>query len=88
VPPLAPARLNEDGSPDEEHPRIPLQYLEGLFGPRVATALDTLKSEMARTRAGKKSKLMDILTVFHWKELFGPFARDPATIPLTAVERR
>ena len=88
VPPLSPARLNQDGSPDEEQPRIPLEYLEGLFGPRVGRALDTLKAEMAKTRAGKKSSLMDILTVYHWKELFGPFTRDPSTIPLTTVGRR
>jgi hypothetical protein len=31
---------------------------------------------------------MDILTVYHWKELFGPFTRDPATIPLTPVRRK
>jgi ethylbenzene hydroxylase subunit beta/complex iron-sulfur molybdoenzyme family reductase subunit beta len=85
VPPLSPAPLKEDGSPDEEHPRIPLEYLERLFGPRVDQALTTLKAEMAKTRAGKKSKLMDMLTVFRWKELFGPFDRDPATIKLTPV---
>ena len=83
VPPLSPAPLKEDGSPDEEHPRIPLEYLERLFGPGVDQALTTLKAEMAKTRAGKKSKLMDMLTVFRWKELFGPFDRDPATIKRT-----
>jgi ethylbenzene hydroxylase subunit beta/complex iron-sulfur molybdoenzyme family reductase subunit beta len=80
VPPLSPARLNEDGSPDEENPRIPLEYLERLFGPKVGKALATVKKEMAKTRAGRKSELMDMLTVYHWNELFGPFTRDPATI--------
>jgi len=46
----------------------------------VGKALKTLKAEMAKTRAGKKSELMDLLTVYHWKDLFGPFTRDPATI--------
>jgi ethylbenzene hydroxylase subunit beta/complex iron-sulfur molybdoenzyme family reductase subunit beta len=87
VPPLAPARLNEDGSPDETAPRIPLGYLEGLFGPRVGDALATLKTEMARTRDGGKSQLMDLLTVFRWQELFGPFTRDPSKIELTPVRR-
>ncbi len=85
VPPLAPPRLNEDGSPDTEQPRIPTEYLEQLFGPRVGDALDTLKAEMKKTRAGKKSELMDVLTVFRWKELFGPFDKDPATIKLTPI---
>jgi DMSO reductase family type II enzyme iron-sulfur subunit len=88
VPPRSPARLNEDGSPDEVHPRIPLEYLESLFGPQVGKALQTLKKEMAKTRAGKKSELMDMLTVYHWQDLFGPFTRDPATIKLTELRRR
>ena len=88
VPPLSAARLNEDGSPDEERPRIPTEYLERLFGPRAGEALATLKGEMAKTRAGQKSELMDVLTVYHWNELFGPFTRDPATVKLTARRRQ
>ncbi len=88
VPPLAPPRLNKDGSPDTEQPRIPNEYLEQLFGPRVGDALTTLKKEMKKTRAGKKSELMDVLTVFKWKELFGPFDKDPATIKLTTVTKK
>jgi ethylbenzene hydroxylase subunit beta/complex iron-sulfur molybdoenzyme family reductase subunit beta len=80
VPPLSPAPLNEDGSPDDEKSRIPIEYLESLFGPRVSEALDTLKREMNRTRAGQRSELMDILTVYHWNDLFGPFTRDPADV--------
>jgi nitrate reductase beta subunit len=80
VPPLSCAPLKEDGTPDEENPRIPFEYLEELFGPKVRQARATMKKEMAKTRAGKKSELMDILTVYHWKELFGDFARDPATV--------
>jgi len=65
-----------------------VEYLEGLFGPNVGKALGTLKAEMAKTKAGKKSKLMDTLTVYHWNELFGPFTRDPATIKPAALRRR
>src|SRR4030043_513597 len=66
IPPFGPARLNEDLSIDETTPRIPIEYLEKLFGPRVSKALDTLKGEMAKTRNGDKSALMDMLIVYHW----------------------
>jgi ethylbenzene hydroxylase subunit beta/complex iron-sulfur molybdoenzyme family reductase subunit beta len=80
IPPLAPYRLNEDGSIDESTPRIPIEYLERLFGPNVGRALDTLKGEMAKTRNGGKSELMDTLIVYQWKELLGPFGRDPVEL--------
>ena len=80
IPPIGPRRLNEDGSIDETTPRIPTEYLEKLLGPRVNKALDTLKAEMAKTRNGGKSELMNMLIVYHWQELFGPFTRDPAEI--------
>ena len=80
VPPLSPARLNEDFSIDEATPRIPTEYLEKLFGPRVHNALATLTGEMAKTRGGQKSELMDTLIVYHWRELLGPFDKDPAEI--------
>ncbi len=80
VPPLSPAPLMKDGSPDDSRSRIPIKYLQSLFGPKVSDALATLKAEMAKTKAGRKSKLMDLLTVYHWNDLFGPFTRDPATV--------
>jgi DMSO reductase family type II enzyme iron-sulfur subunit len=80
IPPLAPYRLNDDGSIDESTPRIPTEYLERLFGPRVNKALDTLKAEMAKTRRKEQSELMDTLIVYKWRELFNPFDRDPAEL--------
>jgi ethylbenzene hydroxylase subunit beta/complex iron-sulfur molybdoenzyme family reductase subunit beta len=80
IPPLAPYRLNDDGSIDESTPRIPTEYLERLFGPRVNKALDTLKAEMAKTRSKEQSELMDMLIVYKWRELFKPFDRDPAEL--------
>ena len=80
IPPLAPYRLNRDGSLDESTPRIPMQELERLFGPQVSLALDNLKAEMEKKRRGEPSELMDTLIVYHWNELLGPFTRDPATI--------
>jgi DMSO reductase family type II enzyme iron-sulfur subunit len=80
VPPLAPLRLNPDGSFDESTPRIPNEYLEYLFGPRVHQALDTVKGELEKKRRGESSELMDTLIVYHWHELFGRFVQDPAEI--------
>jgi nitrate reductase beta subunit len=80
VPPLAPAPLNPDGSANEGRARIPPGYLESLFGPDVHKALDTLKSEMGKKRNGEPSALMDALIVYEWKEVLGPYARDPAEI--------
>jgi hypothetical protein len=42
-----------------------------------------LKAEMAKTRAGQKSELMDLLIAYRWKEMFKGFDRDPATIEWT-----
>ena len=54
--------------------------LVSLFGPKVLDALGVLKAEMAKTRAGGKSELMDLLIAYKWHEMFGGFDRDPATI--------
>ena len=80
VPPLAPYRLNEDGTIDYDTPRIPSDYLEGLFGPRVHEALGTLQSELETVRSGGTSEMLDTLIVYHWNDLFGPFTVDPATL--------
>jgi len=80
IPPLAPYRLNDDGSIDESTPRIPIEYLERLFGSRVNKALDILKAEMAKARRKEQSELMDMLIVYKWRELFKPFDRDPAEL--------
>jgi hypothetical protein len=42
--------------------------------------LDTVKGEMEKRRRGEPSELMDMLIVYHWQELFGPFVQDPAEI--------
>ena len=80
VPPLSPYRLNEDRSIDTGNMRIPLEYLESLFGPDVGRALETLRSEIHAVRAGGRSELLDTLIVYAWKSLFGPFTREPATV--------
>lgn len=80
VPPMAPYRLNDDMSIDYETPRIPPEYLESLFGPKVHVAIDKLHSELATVRAGGTSEILDTLIVYKWQELFGPFTKDPATL--------
>ncbi len=80
VPPLSPFLAREDGTIDESKRRIPLSYLESLFGTDVGPALETLETELARRRNGESSRLMDTLIVYHWQELLGPFAADPALI--------
>jgi hypothetical protein len=60
--------------------RIPLEYLESLFGPGVDAALRTLRSEIERVREGDRSELLDTLIVFEWKSLFGPFTMEPVRV--------
>jgi steroid C-25 hydroxylase beta subunit len=80
VPPLSAFSVRPDGSIDESQRRIPLAYLESLFGADAGPALRTLEEEMAKRRRGQPSELMDTLIAYQWKELLGPFDRDPATI--------
>jgi len=79
VPPLAPPRLDAEGKV-EEKPRIPLRYLEYLFGPEAGGALKTLKVEMEKRRGGQPSELMEILIAKEWKGMFKPFDKDPLTL--------
>jgi len=83
VPPIAPPRIDANGNLDESKPRIPEEYLLSLFGPPVLDALKVLETEMSKTRGGEKSELMDLLIAYKWKEMFGGFDRDPATIEWT-----
>jgi ethylbenzene hydroxylase subunit beta/complex iron-sulfur molybdoenzyme family reductase subunit beta len=80
VPPLSPHPLKEDMSIDTENPRIPPEYLQGLFGEEVHGALETLQSEMDKVREGGSSELMKTLIAYKWQELLGPFTADPADI--------
>ncbi len=80
VPPLSAFSARPDGTIDESHRRIPLTYLESLFGAGAGPALRTLEEHMAKRRRGEPSELMDTLIAYQWKEVLGPFDRDPATI--------
>lgn len=90
VPPLSPPKLDDEGNPTEER-RIPLEYLESLFGDGVAQALETLERERERNRRGESSELMDILIARRWLDMFGPFRnhpRDVAELDMVALEER
>jgi nitrate reductase beta subunit len=80
VPPLSPHPLREDRSIDESAPRIPPAYLESLFGPRVHGALDRLRGELARVRAGGRSELLDTLIAYEFRSLLGPFTAEPTRL--------
>jgi ethylbenzene hydroxylase subunit beta/complex iron-sulfur molybdoenzyme family reductase subunit beta len=80
VPPLSPFKLREDLSVDPSERRLPVEYLESLFGPEVEAALGTLEEHRARRRRGEPSELMNTLIAYEWKELLGPFTADPAEI--------
>ena len=69
VPPLSPPALDAQGR-ETGAPRIPLAYLESLFGPGVGPALATLESERGKRRQGRPSALMDLLIAYDWNESF------------------
>ncbi|MBI5506941.1 MAG: 4Fe-4S dicluster domain-containing protein [Deltaproteobacteria bacterium] len=80
IPPLSPPRIRPDGSLDESERRIPLDYLESLFGAGVHGALQTLEGEMSKRRRGEPSEIATTLIAYEWKEMLGPLTRDPAEI--------
>ena len=80
VPPLSPFRLRPDGSVDESERRIPITYLESLFGPGVQGALRRLETEIGERQQGRPSELIDTLIAYEWKTMLGPFTRDPAEL--------
>jgi len=80
VPPLSPPLFDENGDVIEGSERIPWQYLESLFGPDVHRVLSRLKMEMAKTRRGEKSEILDTLIAYQWKSMFGGLTRDPGKL--------
>ncbi|WP_298717535.1 4Fe-4S dicluster domain-containing protein [uncultured Oceanisphaera sp.] len=69
VPPLSSPKYASDGRTLEE-PRIPLDYLESLFGPRVGEVLETLKTERQAKAEGRESALMDLLIGYKHADMF------------------
>ncbi len=69
VPPMSPPRLDVHGAPLDE-PRIPMAYLEQLFGPAVKDAMNILLEEREKKKHGESSELMDLLIAYNWNENF------------------
>lgn len=69
VPPLSPEALDANGIPTGEE-RIPVAYLESLFGPDVHTALDVLRKAREQKKNGNGSELMDLLIAYDWNNNF------------------
>ena len=71
VPPMTgPRKFDKHGKPIEGSDRIPLAYLESLFGPRVHEVLKTLEAEVARKKAGQGSALLDLLIAYKHADMF------------------
>jgi len=77
VPPADTSALDAQGRPTGES-RIPLSYLQSLFGSRVSDAIETLKTERAKVRRGETSELMRLLIAYDWHDNFriAPNARE------------
>lgn len=72
VPPMnvTPPPFEEDGRLSDK-PRIPLEDIEALFGPRTKEVLEILGREMQKRREAKPSELTDILIGYTNKDRYG-----------------
>ncbi|MBI4821742.1 MAG: respiratory nitrate reductase subunit beta [Deltaproteobacteria bacterium] len=87
VPPLpGPPKFDAFGKPIKDSERIPISYLESLFGPATKTALATLEKEMEKRKSGKKSELLDILIAYEHKAMFR--IGEPVSAGLVQLGRR
>lgn len=69
VPPWAPPGFDADGRLSTGS-RIPLEFLESLFGDGVSRALKTLESERQKKARSGRSELMDLLIAHRHAETF------------------
>ena len=69
VPPTSPPKFGADGSAQADS-RIPIAYLEELFGDGVRGAFETIAAERAKKANGEASELMDTLIGFKHHEMF------------------
>ena len=69
IPPGAPPKFDNEGRPLDDS-RIPLDFLEGLFGDGVTRALDTLAVERDKKAGGEASELMDLLIAYKHSDMF------------------
>lgn len=71
VPPIVgAAKLDKDNKPIPGTERIPVEFLESLFGKDVHQAMKTLKAEMDAPKKGELSELLNILVAFKHSDMF------------------
>lgn len=71
VPPLFdPPKFDDNMAPIDDSRRVPIEYLELLFGKEVHQALETLRKEMEKRARGEESELMDILIAYSHRDMF------------------
>jgi len=71
VPPLFdPPKFDDNMAPIDNSRRVPIEYLELLFGKEVHQALETLRKEMEKRAKGEESELMDILIAYSHRDMF------------------
>ncbi|MDY7080899.1 MAG: 4Fe-4S dicluster domain-containing protein, partial [Halobacteria archaeon] len=77
VPPLSSPKFDDEGRYTDEE-RIPLDYLQKLFGDDVEDALETLQEERERVKNGGESELIDSLIGYDWPDdFFGEYTEHP-----------
>lgn len=70
IPPLAPPGFDDKGELITSTARIPIEYLESLFGPRVSEVLSIIETERAKKSRGEESELMDTLIAYKHSDMF------------------
>lgn len=71
IPPLpGPPKFDKFGEPIPGSERIPVSYLEELFGPETKSALKRLQAEMDIRKETGKSELMDTLIAYKHEDMF------------------
>ncbi len=69
VPPMSPPKLDNKVRPTGKM-RIPMSYLESLFGDAVHGAMEALLAERAKRKQGQPSELMKLLIAYDWNKSF------------------
>ena len=86
VPPFSPPPYDENGDATSQS-RVPLDYLESLFGAGVAPALQTLAVERQKKADGVDSELMDTLIGYrHCRRRSGSSTRDMKAASFIGIE--
>lgn len=61
VPPFNPPKEGNAGKSILDDPRLPLDYLKYLFGPKVVSVIQFLESELTKAQSGENSEVLQLL---------------------------